>query len=69
MIEEGSLVVLESDGTVTVGISINREIEEPVDCLISTTPVTALGNLRSLACTHNPHVVHMDSHHITCTYV
>jgi predicted secreted protein len=44
MIEEGSLVVLESDGTVTVGISINREIEEPVDCLISTSPVTALDN-------------------------
>jgi hypothetical protein len=44
MIEEGSLVVLESDGTITVGISINREIEEPVDCLISTSPVTALGN-------------------------
>ena len=47
MVGEGSIVVLESDGVITLNITIDREIEEPVTCEVITQPGTAKGGFLS----------------------
>ena len=43
MVGEGSIVVLESDGVITLNITIDGKIEEPVICEVATQPGTAKG--------------------------
>ena len=43
MVGEGSIVVLESDGVISLNVTIDREIEEQVMCEVITQPGTAKG--------------------------